>query len=161
MCSSGVESEGFNRLGFLGGIFDTFFVQGNVTFQSSELICDIGATDTCAADSPTNPIRTLSGASDYVANVMLGFDSPEARHSVSVSYNVFGERLYVAGRNGAPDGFEQPFRSLDLTYFRYPTEAVMVKLKAQNLLGETVAIERNCIVTFQEDPGQMIGLAFS
>ncbi|NOX68718.1 MAG: TonB-dependent receptor [Gammaproteobacteria bacterium] len=157
----GVELEGLKRLGFLGGIFDTLFVQGNVTFQSSELICDIGAANSCAADSPTNPIRSLSGASDYVANVMLGFDSPEARHSVSVSYNVFGERLYVAGRNGAPDGFEQPFRSLDLTYFWYPTEAVTVKLKAQNLLGETVAIERNGIVTFQEDPGQMIGLAFS
>lgn len=92
---------------------------------------------------------------------MFRFGSPEAKHSVSVSYNVFGERLYVAGRNGAPDGFEQPFRSLDLTYFWYPTEAVTVKLKAQNLLGETVAIERNGIVTFQEDPGQMIGLAFS
>ena len=30
-------------------------------------------------------------------------------------YNVFGERLFVAGRLGAPDRYEQPFHSLDRT----------------------------------------------
>jgi hypothetical protein len=117
--------------------------------QDSELVC--GAS--CAADAPTNPVRRLSGASDFVANVMLGFDSPGAKHTASLIYNVFGERLYVSGRNGSPDGFEQPFHSLDFTYFWYPTDTITLKLKAQNLLDESITIERNGIVTYEEDPG--------
>ena len=158
---NGVEIEGLKELGFLGGFFETLYVQGNVTLQDSELVCDFDAVNSCAADAPTNPVRKLSGASDYVANFVLGFDSLEARHSASIGYNVFGERLYVSGRNGAPDGYEQPFHSLDFTYFWYPSDRMTLKFKAQNLLDETVTIKRNDVVTFEEDPGQTIALTFS
>lgn len=151
----GVEVEGLKELGFLGGIFDTMFIQGNFTLQDSELIAGPNAS------VPTNPVRTLTGASEYTANLMLGFDSRDAKHTASLIYNVFGERLFVAGRNGAPDGYEQPFHSLDLTYFWYPTEKITIKAKAQNLLGDTVDIERAGVVIFAEDPGTSISLAFS
>lgn len=151
----GVEFELMKELAFLGGFFDTFFVQGNLTLQDSELVAGPNA------NVPTNPVRKLSGASDYVANVMLGYDSPNSKHTVSLIGNIFGERLYVAGRNGSPDGFEQPFKSLDFTYFWYPTDRITVKAKAQNLLGEVVTIERNGAVTFQEDPGTTFQLSFS
>lgn len=152
---TGVEIEGLKELAFLGGIFDTLFVQGNLTVQDSELVAGPNA------NVPTNPVRSLSGASDYTANVMLGFDSRDAKHTASLIYNVFGERLFVAGRNGSPDGYEQPFHSLDFTYFWYPTDQLTVKLKAQNLLRETIDIERAGTVVFQEDPGTAYGLAFS
>ena len=58
------------------------------------------------ADAPTNNVRSATGASDYVFNMMLGYDSMDGRHSANLFYNVFGERLYVAGRLGAPDGYE-------------------------------------------------------
>lgn len=151
----GVELEGLKGLGFLGGVFDTLFVQGNLTLQDSELV--VGPR----ASAPTNPVRPLSGASEYVANVMLGFDSPEAAHTASLIYNVFGERLYVAGRNGAPDGYEQPFHSLDFTYAWYPTDTMTLKFKAQNLLDESVTIERSGIVTFEEDPGMNFSISFT
>jgi hypothetical protein len=74
---------------------------------------------------------------------------------------VFGERLFVAGRNGAPDGYEQPFHSLDITYFWYPTDTITIKARAQNLLGETILIERANVAVFEEDPGTTFSLAFS
>ncbi len=157
----GVEFEFLKELGFMGGIFDTMFLQGNVTIQDSELVCDANAVLACEADAPTNPTRALSGASDYVANLMLGFDAPNAKHTASIIYNEFGERLYVAGRNGAPDGFEQPFRSLDLTYFWYPTDTMTLKLKAQNILDESVTIEREGIAVFQEKPGTSFSISFN
>ncbi|MDH4107463.1 MAG: TonB-dependent receptor [Gammaproteobacteria bacterium] len=150
----GVEIEALKELGFLGGIFDTLFLQGNVTIQDSELVAGP------AADAPTNPVRPLTGASDWIANVMLGFDSPEGRHSASLIFNTFGERLYVAGRNGAPDGYEQPFNSLDFTYSWYPSDTMTVKLKAVNLLDETITIERAGVVTYEEDPGTSFALSF-
>jgi TonB-dependent receptor len=152
---TGIEFEALKELSFLGEPFDLFFVQGNLTLQDSELVAGPNA------NVPTNPVRKLSGASDYVANLTIGFDSPNSVHSASLIYNVFGERLYVAGRNGAPDGFEQPFNSLDFTYFWYPSDRITVKAKAQNLLGEVISIERAGVVTFEEDPGSTIALSFS
>ncbi|HLT92740.1 MAG TPA: TonB-dependent receptor, partial [Woeseiaceae bacterium] len=71
----GIEIEGLKDLGFLGAWLDPFFLQGNLTLQESELVAGP------RADAPTNPVRGLSGASEYVANLMLGFDSPGERHS--------------------------------------------------------------------------------
>lgn len=150
----GVEIEGLKELGFLGGFFDTMFLQGNLTVQDSELVAGPNA------DAPTNPVRELAGASEYVANFMLGYDSPNAQHTASLVYNVFGERLYVAGRNGAPDGFEQPFHSLDFTYSWYPSDTITIKAKAQNILGEQIEIEREGVTTFEEDPGSSYSLSF-
>ncbi|MDJ0910458.1 MAG: TonB-dependent receptor plug domain-containing protein [Woeseiaceae bacterium] len=151
----GIEIEGLKELAFLGGFFDTMFLQGNVTLQDTELVAGPNA------NVPTNPVRTLSGASEYVVNFMLGYDSADTKHTASLVYNVFGERLFVAGRNGAPDGFEQPFNSLDATYFWYPTDRMTLKLKAQNILGETISIEREGVVVFEEDPGTTFSVSFS
>jgi outer membrane receptor for ferrienterochelin and colicin len=143
----GIEFEFLKELAFIGGPFDMFFLQGNLTVQDSELV--VGPR----ASAPTNPVRKMTGASDYVANLMVGYDSRNARHTASLIYNIFDERLYVAGRNGAPDGFEQPFTSVDVTYSWYPTDAITVKAKAQNILGDKITIERGGVQTFEEEPG--------
>ena len=68
---------------------------------------------------------------------------------------------FVAGRNGAPDAFEQPFDSLDFTYFWYPTDTFTVKFKAQNILNETIIIERAGVAVFEEDPGTTVSLGLT
>ena len=72
---------------------------------------------------------------------------------------MFGELIFVAGRNGAPDGEEQPFHSLDMTYNWYPTEALTCKIKLQNLLDESVIIARAGVETFEEKPGTTISVS--
>lgn len=150
----GAEIEGLKELGFLGTWAKAFFMQGNLTWQDSELIAGP------QADAPTNNVRPLAGASDYVANVALGFDSNDGMHTATLAYNVFGERLYVAGRLGAPDGYEQPFHSLDLTYSWYRTENITVKAKLRNLLDEAVEIEREGVTVFTERPGSTASVSF-
>ena len=73
--------------------------------------------------------------------------------------NVFGERLYAAGRLGAPDGYEQPFHSLDLTYSWFPTETITVKAKLKNILDQSIEIQRESIITFEESPGSAFALS--
>ena len=150
----GVEIEGLKELGFLGDWGSAFFLQGNLTWQDSELVA--GAQ----ADAPTNNIRPLAGASEYVANLVLGFDSHDGKHTTTLAYNVFGERLYVAGRLGAPDGYEQPFHLLGLTHSWYPTESITVKVKLRNILDHAVEIEREGIVVFTERPGATASVSF-
>ena len=154
---AGVEVEALKELSFLSGTvgswIDSFFVQANLTVQDSELVAGENA------DAPTN-VRPLAGASEYVANAMFGYDSYDGNHTATLVYNVFGERLYVAGRLGAPDGYEQPFHSLDFTYSWYPTEFITVKAKLRNMLDGTAEIEREGIVVFSERPGSSASLSF-
>ena len=150
----GMEVEGLKELGFLGRWAESLFVQGNLTWQDSELV----AGD--QADAPTNEVRPLAGASEYVVNVLLGFDSSRGDHTATLAYNVFGERLYLAGRLGAPDGYEQPFHALDFTYSWYPGERMTVKAKLRNLLDQAVEIEREGVVVFSERPGMAAALSF-
>jgi TonB-dependent receptor len=150
----GVEIEALKELGFLGGFFDAFFVQGNVTIQDSELVAGPNA------NAPTNQVRQLAGASDWVANLFLGYDSANAQHTASLIYNTFGERLYVAGRNGAPDSFEQPFNSLDFNYSWFPTDTLTFRFKATNLLDDAIEIERAGVTVFNEEPGTTFSVSF-
>lgn len=149
----GLEVEGLKSLGFLGNVMDSFFVQGNLLWQDSELVAG------SRPDTPTNAKRPMTGASEYVVNMLLGFDAPNGEHSATLSYNVFGERLYIAGRHGAPDGYEQPYHSLDLAYSWYPTSEITLKAKMQNLLNESVEIERAGVVVFEEKPGMAFSLS--
>ena len=147
---TGLELEGLYELGALGAWGETLFVKGNATFQESETTAGV------RADAPTNNIRPASGASDYVINFMVGYDSQDGRHMGSIMFNVFGERLYTAGRNGAEDLYEQPFRSFDATYGFYPTENLTLKVKLMNLFDEAISIERDGVLVFEEKPGMAI-----
>lgn len=147
----GVELEWLKSMGFLadswGNWIDAFFVAGNLTVSDSEIV--IGQQ----ALGLTNDRRRLTQQSDYVANLQIGFDAPNRVHSATLVYNFVGERLYFAGSGGAPDAFEQPFNSLDLTYTFYPTDALSLKLRAQNLLDEKAQVERAGVVTLEQQVG--------
>jgi TonB-dependent receptor len=146
----GLELEWLKGLGFLGTDMESFFVAGNMTMLDSEL------TAGEFADAPTNATRPMSGASDYAVNFQLGYDSADGKHGAMLIYNVFGERLYFAGRNGSPDAYEQPFNALDATYFYYPTDQLTIKLKLKNLLDEKIEITQDSVVTHEERPGTTV-----
>ncbi len=150
----GIEVEWLKDLSGLGEFFEPFFLAGNMTVADSKLIAGDLPTP------PTNPTRPLSGASEYVVNLQLGFDSAGGKHSATLVYNVFGERVFAAGINGSPDSYEQPFDSLDLTYSFYPTDRATVKLKLKNLLDENAVVEQDGITVFERAIGLTGSLNF-
>jgi TonB-dependent receptor len=168
----GVEVEFLKELGFLGSFGDMFFMQGNVTYQWDRELTpgSSGGDVSCEKrDDSGNVVAndcSLSGASEYMANFMVGFDSPNSKHTASLIYNVFSERLFAFGRFG-PDAVEQPFHSLDFTYFWYPTDRMTLKFKAQNILDSSVEIQRTddslgrTVTVFEEKPGRLISAALS
>ena len=159
----GVEVEWLKELGFLGRWADPFFVQGNFTYQWDRGLTvgsDAPSVNCEPRDSEGNVIEgdcVLSGASEYVFNFTLGFDSPDSKHTLTFVYNTFSERLFAYGLPGRADAFEQPFNSLDLNYFFYPTDRLTVQFRAQNLLQDTLEIKRGDITVFEEDPGTNLG----
>lgn len=147
----GLEIEGLKTLGFLanwaGDWTDAFFVSGNATWSDSELV--VGP----AALNMTSPRRAMTQHSDWLMNLQLGFDAPNQAHSASLVYNMYSERIYFAGRNGAPDAYEQPFNSLDLVYSFYPTDSLSVRFRAQNLLDESFEVKRGDVNVIEQDLG--------
>ncbi|HEY8941566.1 MAG TPA: TonB-dependent receptor [Cellvibrio sp.] len=147
----GLELEGLASLG--GG----FFTSTNLTLSKSEIISPEGV-------GYTNVKRPMTGQSEYVLNTQLGFDSDDGKHSVSLVYNLFGERLFFAARNigNHQDAYEQPFNSLDLTYSWFATEQLTTKVKLGNILDEERVFEQ------ENDQGrnvdilkQKVGTSFS
>ena len=153
----GLEVEGLKGLGFLsnGGWTDAFFVSGNVTVSDSEIT--IGD----AAPNLTNNKRPMTQHSDLVVNMQLGYDSPNEMHSASIAYNMYSERIFFAGRNGADDAREQPFNSLDFIYSFHPTEKLSVKLRLQNLLEDDLVIEQNGVDVLEQTLGMTARVDFS
>lgn len=137
----GVEFEFLKGLGFasdwVGGWIDGFFVSGNLTLSDSEI--EIGQN----ALSLTNARRRLTQHSEWVVNTHIGYDAPNGQHSASLVYNVYGERIFSAGRFGAEDSFEQPIHLVDLVYSYYPTDRITFQLKVQNLLDDQREIEQD------------------
>ena len=153
----GIELEWLKSLGWIapGSLAESFFVSGNLTLSDSELT--IGSS----AVNLTNDERRLSQHAPWVANLQLGFDSPNEKHSASLAYNAAGERVFFAGRGGAPDAYEQPFHSLDVIYSYYPTNALSLKLRLQNLLDEDTTIEQGGVAVLEQSVGMNYKLDLS
>jgi TonB-dependent receptor len=147
----GIEFEWLKSLGFVSGNTwsDPFFVSGNLTLSDSTLT--IGEA---AGLNLTNNERRLSQHSPVIANVQLGYDAPSGKHSASLVYAYFGERVFFAGRGGADDAVEQPFNSVDVVWSWYPIEPLTVKFRAQNILDEKTVIEQGGVDVLEQTIGR-------
>lgn len=139
----GIEFEGMKSIGA------GFFLSGNLVLSDSELQFD-------ASSSQTSLTRRLTGHSEYVVNTQLGYDSENGMHSASLLYNVFGERVFFGGRNSAPDAFESPFHSLDLTYSFFPTDHITLRLRAQNILDENRKFTQSDVDIIEVETGSRL-----
>ncbi len=155
----GLEVEWLKNLDVFGRWWgdwaDGFFTAGNLTWAESEITIGDSALNV------TNNQRRLTQQSPYIANIQLGYDSPSGRHSGVLVFNTYGERLLFAGRNGAPDAFEQPLSSVDLVYSWFPTDALSVKLRLQNLLQEKLEVAQGGITVLEQEIGTTAKLDFT
>ncbi|MFC3121048.1 TonB-dependent receptor domain-containing protein [Agaribacter flavus] len=159
----GVEFEFLQGLEVFGqGVWDNMFLSGNITLSDSEIVLDRQAIvdQTRVSAAITNTTRRLTGHSQYVANLQLGFDSDNGEHSGSLVYNVFGERILIAGIDGFDDNFEKPFHSLDLVYKYYPDFNQTLTFKVQNLLNQEKELEFEGVLLRSETRGVGFSLSY-
>jgi outer membrane receptor protein involved in Fe transport len=158
----GVEIEFLKDFDFLGDIGQDFFLSGNVTLSDSEIKVNTQRVVDQAGVSAaiTNPVRRMTGHSEYVVNLNLGYDAPNGNHSVTLAYNVFGERIIIPGIEGQDDKYEQPFHSLDFIYTFFPTYSSTLKFKVQNILDEQKDIEFSDTLFRSETKGIGFDLSF-
>ena len=149
----GTEIEWKKSLHFLADSFgawaETLYFAGNSTLSDSEIYLPVGDR----VGNLTNDRRPMSQQSPWVLNLQLSYDSQDIRHSSSIIYNVFGERVFFAGTGGQPDAYEQPFHSLDFVYRFYPTENLTFKLRLKNVLQSSVMVDQGEVNIIEQEVG--------
>lgn len=89
----GIELEFRKRLGMIADVLEPLFVGGNFALIDSEVQLKTKGV-------ATEDHRPLAGQSQYIVNASIGWDDPESRTSVTLLYNVSGERLVACGSTG-------------------------------------------------------------
>lgn len=149
----GIELEGLKGLGFLAGHVgewvDQFYVAGNLTLSDSEMNLRAGGV----AGNITNTSRRMARQSDWVVNLQIGFDSFNGKHSATLVYNGFGERVFFAGIDSFEDAYEQPFHALDFVYSWFATDNLTAKVRIKNLLDRQVRIEQDGVTILEQSVG--------
>ena len=151
----GIEVEWKKTLNFLSNLgewMDSVYFAGNTTLSDSEIYIPVGY----GVGDITNERRGMTQQSPWVLNLQVGFDALHLKHSGSIVYNAFGDGVFFAGISGQPDGYEQPFNSLDLVYAYYPTEGLTLKLRVRNILGSTVEVTQGDVNVIEQNVGTSV-----
>ena len=148
----GIEMEWLHGLTWLT---NGLFTSGNITLSDSEV-----SIDPAYAGNLTNPTKRMTGHSEYVVNLQLGYDSDNGNHSASLLYNVFGERILASGVGGREDAFEQPFQSVDIVYTYYPSFDSTIKFKIKNMLDEDQEVTQSDIIVRSREVGRVMELSY-
>ena len=135
---------------------EQLFLTGNLSLLNTSLT----AGDELSL-TPTNPTRSLTNASDYVANLAFGYEHPEGDHHLRVVYTWFGERLQYAGFSGNPDAIEAPSQWLNINYLYSFGAGFGVQAKLSNLLDEDIEISRGGQTVYRANIGLEYALSLS
>jgi hypothetical protein len=90
---------------------------------------------------PTNFSRPLFGASPFLINADLSYLakwSEKRTTSFSITYNVFGKRLFIAGAQGTGDIYEMPVNTLNFNINNTLSKRVDLKVGINNILNPSI-----------------------
>jgi TonB-dependent receptor len=132
----GLEFEFKKNFSFLSEELRKLQFSGNASFVYSEtelLPREIELIRTL--DPSRSTTIPLFGQSPYVFNAELAYiDNEDLGLQFSTSFNVFGPRLFAVG-GGAPDIYEQPRPSLNISIGKDIGKYFAIRLRANNLLN--------------------------
>lgn len=150
---AGVEVELNRNLGALFHSENNAIKNMSVGFNGSYMYNQIRISDETIIRNreqgvpvaPTNRTRPLYGASPYLINFDYSYRADWSKNSnsiITVAYNVFGKRLFIAGSEQAGDIYELPVNSLDATINTMLNKNIGFDLSFLNLLNPAVVFEQ-------------------
>jgi outer membrane receptor protein involved in Fe transport len=132
----GLELEFRKRLDVVADFLRNFNLGGNMTLVNSKLkIPEKEWQEMLSVDRNAPRHRPMANQSPYIINANIGFSSFRSGTTADIFYNVFGRRFYYNAQGGAPDIYEMPRHSLDMTFSQAIWRGVSLKLSGKNLLN--------------------------
>lgn len=92
----------------------------------------------------TSEERPLQGASPYIINADISYEADfntTWNSLFTLTYNVFGERIYAVGGSNLDDLYQQPFHRLDFIW-KNTFGQFTVDLQIENILNDTFEIKQ-------------------
>lgn len=137
--SWGVELEFRTRLDFVRPWMERLTVGGNFTYVRAKMgLNEFEAETLLLRWADTQVERDMYGQSPFLMNLDASYDVIESGLSISMHYNVFGQRLAFNSNGINPDIYEMPFHQLDLTASKTIFGNAKLKLKVRNLLNDKI-----------------------
>lgn len=118
-----LEAQKYFGLDSLGGMFESrrFFISANYTFTDSKIQARAGDTTRFPLSGQVVPATDifrdglpLTGQSDHIANVQIGFQDEDSLSEQTILFNYASNRVAFRGPSGQPDIIEQPGIRLDV-----------------------------------------------
>lgn len=135
----GIEFEFRKRLDEISPFLAHFFFGTNFTWTRSVVDLSTDELEIIRTVDPTaSESRELQGQSPYLLNMNVAYQNPDFGTSISLYYNVFGERISAVTLGGTPDVYEQPRDLIDLIVSQRLYRGISIKFAVRNLLDDPV-----------------------
>lgn len=88
--------------------------------------------------------RRLQGASPWLINADIKHEtdfSKKWKSTMTLAYNIYGERIYAVGTNGLDNYYEKPFGKLDFIWTNKISTKWDVKFGVENILNPTYKVD--------------------
>lgn len=140
----GAELEFLLELKRLTESLADFSIGFNTSLMVTEATVDKvkNSAETAAMDK--DGTRKLQGASPWLINADLKYEtafSKKWKNTMTLAYNIYGERIYAVGTNGLDHYYEKPFGKLDFIWNNKIADKWEVKLGVENILDPLYKIE--------------------
>ena len=131
--SYGVEAEYRMNLGMFKKKDSTSFLKQFTLYANASLIRSKVDLDSIVGSEIDRP---LQGQSPYIANAGIFFTNKKGDFSVSASYNLVGQRIYIVGNVQEPSVWENGRNVIDLQIAKTFNEKFELKLNVKDLLAQ-------------------------
>ena len=131
----GAEIEMLFQLSRIHESLSNFSWGFNTSLMSTDVTIDITKQGN-ELENSTN--RKLQGASDWLINSDLKYDftiNKDWKNSMSLVYNVYGDRIYAVGSSGIDHIYEKSFSKLDFIWTNTISKNIEVKFAVDNILN--------------------------
>lgn len=140
----GAELELLVQLSRISEFLSKFSVGFNTSLMATKATIDKVKNSAEVASLGDKDTRKLQGASPWLINADVRYDSDFSnkwKSTMTLAYNVYGERIYAVGTNGLDSYYEKPFGKLDFIWNNKIGSKWEVKFGVENILNPTYKIQ--------------------
>ncbi|MBL1432545.1 MAG: TonB-dependent receptor [Gammaproteobacteria bacterium] len=113
----------------------SWLLLGNLSLIDSEVTLTPGAA---AQEGRSSLTRRLQGQSDWLINLILGWNDYKHDQEVTLLFNMAGDRISEVGAGDVADVLQEPIAQLDLAYKLDYTDRLTFRGRIENILNSSV-----------------------
>jgi len=140
----GAELEFLLQLSRISESLSNFSVGFNTSLMYTQTTIDKIKNSSETAAIGDDNTRKLQGASPWLINADIKHETDfgkKWKSTMTLAYNIYGERIYAVGTNGLDNYYEKPFGKLDFIWNNKIATKWDLKLGVENILNPTYRVE--------------------